>query len=254
MARISVLANQKGGVGKTTTAAAMTAGLTARGYNVLAIDADPQCNLSHTLQAGESGKGLFDVLSGEPVADIIQRKNNVCVLRGQSSLTGADKIFTDIGMEYLLHDAIEPLQAKFDYIIIDCPPQLGILTVNALVACTDIVIPITTDMYAMQGLSQLLLNVQKVKKRPNPNIKIDGILLTRYNRRSILNRDLRESIEVKAVEMGTKVYKTVIRESVAIRESQAQRMNIFDYAPNSNGPDDYNKFIDEYINSANLNS
>jgi chromosome partitioning protein len=119
--------------------------------------------------------------------------------------------------------------------------------VNALVAATDVIVPITPDMYAMEGLSQLTANIEKIKLRPNPALRISGILLTRYSGRSILNRDLKEAIEAQANEMGTKVYATFIREGIAIREAQTQHISIFDYAPTSNQAQDYNEFISEYL-------
>ena len=248
MARITACCLQKGGTGKSTTSHALSAGLTARGFKVLVIDTDPQGNLSYSMGSETDTKGLYEALNGESVVDIIQHTAQGDIITSSSQLVGADKIFTEFGMEYLLSEALMPIKDNYDYIIIDCPPQLGVLTINALVASTDIIIPITADLYAIQGLSQLLSNIEKVRRRPNPNLLINGILLTRYSSRSILSRDLKESIESRASDMGTKVYNTIIRESVAIREAQTQRMSIFDYAPASNPAQDYNDFIDEYLN------
>ena len=245
--RITACVLQKGGTGKSTTSHALSTGLMARGFKVLTIDLDQQGNLSHSMRADTGGKGLFDALSGEPVADLIQATQQGHILASSARLVGADKVFIDIGMEYLLSEALSPIKDRYDYIIIDCPPQLGVLVINALVASTDIIIPITADMYALQGLSQLMSNIEKVRHRPNPGLRIDGILLTRYSGRTILSRDLRESIESQAIAMGTKVYSTIIREGVSIRESQTQRMSIFDYAPASNQAQDYNDFINEFL-------
>ena len=252
MARITAICNQKGGVGKTTTAHALAAGLSARFFRVLIIDADPQGNLSYSMRADTNNKGLFEAFYGEPVTVLIQPTSQGDIIASSTRLIGADKIFVEYGMEYLLSDAIAPIKEKYDYIIIDSPPQLGVLIVNALVACTDIIIPLTADMYAMQGLSQLILNVDKVKRHPNPNIRIDGILLTRHSGRSILSRDLKESIEARAAEMGTRLYNTVIREGVAVRECQTQRTNVFEYAPKSKVASDYDAFVREYLNCERL--
>lgn len=253
-ARTTSCVLQKGGTGKSSTTHALSAGLRARGYKVLTIDADPQCNISHTMQANTaSNKGLFEVLNGEPIIDIIQHTEQGDVLANSQRLVGADKLFADINSEYLLSDSLSPVKESYDYILIDCPPQLGILTINALVAATDLVIPITADLYALQGLALLMSNVDKVKLRANPGLRIDGILLTKYNNRSVLSRDLKEDLEAQAMAMKTQLYKTAIREGVAIREAQAQRTSIFDYAPSSNPAKDYNNFIEEYLSGGELN-
>jgi len=246
-ARISSCVLQKGGTGKSATTHALSSGLCARGYRVLTIDADPQCNISHTMQINTAGKGLLEALSGEPVADIVQHTKKGDVLAGSQRLVGADKLFVDINSEYLLADALAPVKHDYDFILIDCPPQLGILTINALVAATDLVIPITADLYALQGLALLMTNVDKIKLRANPELCIDGILLTKYSNRSVLSRDLKEDLETQAMSLKTRLYKTVIREGVAVREAQAQRMSIFDYAPSSNPAKDYSDFIEEYL-------
>jgi chromosome partitioning protein len=246
--RITAVANQKGGVSKSTTSHAVSTGLKARGYRVLTIDMDPQCDISRSMKSNIRSGGVFDVLSGEPAAGFIQTTHQGDILSGSQQLIGADKKFAEISSEYILADALGPIKNNYDYIIIDCPPQLGILTVNALVAATDVIVPITPDMYAMEGLSQLTANIKKIKLRPNPVLRISGILLTRYSGRSILNRDLKEAIEAQADEMGTKVYSAFIREGIAIREAQTQHTSIFDYAPASNQAQDYNDFINEYLN------
>jgi len=249
-ARITSCVLQKGGTGKSSTTHALSSGLRARGYKVLTVDADPQCNISHTMQADTTAKGLFEVLGGASAADAIQHTPQGDILASSQRLVGADKLFSDINSEYLLADALAPVNDSYDYILIDCPPQLGILTINALVTSTDLVIPITADLYALQGLALLMSNVEKVKLRANPTLRIDGILLTKHSNRSVLSRDLKEDIEAHATAMKTRLYKTVIREGVAVREAQAQRTNIFEYAPTSNPAKDYNAFIEEYLEGA----
>ena len=246
-ARTSSCVLQKGGTGKSSTTHALSAGLRSRGYKVLTIDADPQCNISHTMQANTAGNGLLEVLGGEPISKAIQSTPQGDILASSQRLVGADKLFSDINSEYLLADALTPIKNSYDYILIDCPPQLGILTINALVASTDLVIPITADLYALQGLALLMSNIEKVKLRANPALKIDGILLTKHSTRSVLSRDIKEEIEMQAATMKTRLYKTTIRDGVAVREAQAQRTNIFEYAPSSNPAKDYNDFIDEYL-------
>ena len=246
-ARITACILQKGGTGKSSTAHALSAGLISRGHRVLVCDLDAQGNISQSMRANTSGKGLFEALSGESISDLIQTTEQGNILASSQRLTVADKTFVEFGMEYLLSEALAQVSDKYDYIILDCPPQLGVITANALVASTDLIIPITSDMYAMSGLSLLLDNIERVKKRANPRLRIDGILLTKYSNRSVLSRDLKEAIETKASEMGTKVYNTTIREGVSVREAQAQRMNIFEYAPESNPAKDYDQFITEYL-------
>jgi len=245
--RVTVIANQKGGIGKTTTANQLSAGLKAKGYSVLTIDIDPQGNLSHTMRANTSLGGVFEALNGEPINQLIQKTYQGDILASSVHLSGADKKFADYGAEYLLSKALKPLNEKYQYIIIDSPPQLGILTINTLIAATDLIIPLTADLYAFMGLSQLLNTVDRVREHGNANLNISGLLLTRYNNRSILNRDLKESISAKASEIGSKLYNTIIRENIAIREAQTNRQSIFDYAPNSNAAADYNEFINEYL-------
>jgi chromosome partitioning protein len=199
------------------------------------------------MRANTNNKGLFEALSGEPAADLIQKTEQGDILASSQRLTVADKTFVEFGMEFLLSDTLAQVKDTYDYIILDCPPNLGVITANALVAASDLIIPITSDIYAMSGLSLLLSNIERVKVRANPELRIDGILLTKYSSRSILSRDLKEAIEAKANEMGTRVYNTIIREGVSVREAQAQRMNIFEYAPESNPAKDYANFISEYL-------
>ena len=208
--RITVIANQKGGIGKSTTALQLSAGLTASKYSVLTIDADPQGNLSHTMRTDPNAGGIFEALNGEPIVGLIQKTEQGDILASSPQLTGADKKFADYGSEYLLSKALNPVKEKYQYVIIDCPPQLGILTINALIAANDLIIPLTADLYALMGLSQLLDTVERVQEHGNTNLRIAGLLLTRYSNRAILSRDLKESIEAKAVEMGTRLYNTCL--------------------------------------------
>ena len=156
--------------------------------------------------------------------------------------------FVETGREYILDNVLEPLKNIYSHIIIDSPPQLGILTVNALTACTDIKIPMTADIYSLQGLNQLHSTINKVKRFCRKDITIAGLLLTRYSDRTIISRDLKEAIENKATELSSNLYKTIIREGVAVREAQTQRVSLLEYAPKSNPGQDYIKFIEEYLN------
>ena len=241
--------NQKGGVGKSTTALALGAGLSSKGFRTLFIDLDAQANLSYTLgadSAGLAGNSAFDVLTGKATAaGAIQRTGQGAVIASSPTLAGADTVLTAVGKEYRLKEALEPLRKDFDYIIIDTPPALGILTINALTACTGAIIPAQADIYSLQGISQLYGTLQTVKKYCNPSLKVMGILLTRYSARAIISREVAEMIEETAAQLKTVLYKTKIREATVLKEAQARRQNIYEYAPKSNAAIDYKALVDE---------
>jgi chromosome partitioning protein len=156
-------------------------------------------------------------------------------------------VLTAVGKEYRLKEALEALQGNYDYAIIDTPPALGILTVNALTACTGVLIPAQADIYSLQGISQLYGTLQTVRKYCNPSLKVMGILLTRYSGRAIISREVAEMIEETAAQLHTKLYQTKIREATAIKEAQARRQSIYEYAPKSNATTDYKALIDEIL-------
>lgn len=248
MAIIFTVNNQKGGVGKTTTSHALAAGFAAKGKKVLLIDTDPQANLSLSVGAEISQLTIYDVLQGKAsVADAIQHIGDLDVIPSNILLSGADMEFTKTGREFLLREELEPIADKYDYIVIDTPPSLGILTVNSLTASDKVIIPMTADIFALQGMDQLGTTIQQVKKWTNPNLEIAGILLTKHSNRTILSRDLSETIELTAQNMGTKVFDTKIREGIAMREAQTQQEDIFAYAPKSNPGVDYALLIDEIL-------
>ena len=250
--RITSVINQKGGVGKTTTAHALATGLKKQGYKTLAIDTDPQGNLSYTMQADTAKLGLYEVMQEKVAADgVIQDTVQGKILPSTKLLTGADLEFQDTGREWILDSVLSPVKSSYDYIIIDCPPTLGILTINALTACTDVVIPLGADIYSLQGLLQIQETINKVKKFCNKNITIAGLLLTRYSPRAVLSREIKDSIKEKADELSTKLYRTVIREGIAVKEAQTQQMSLFEYAPKSNPALDYEEFVIEYLDKLN---
>ena len=247
--QVIAVINQKGGVGKSTTALALGSGLSLKGYRTLFIDLDAQANLSYTLGAdnvGLVGNSSFDVLIGKVTAlGAIQRTEQGTVIASSLALAGADTVLTAVGKEYRLKEALEPLHKDFDYIIIDTPPTLGILTINALTACTGAIIPAQADIYSLQGINQLYGTLQTVKKYCNPSLAVMGILLTRYSSRAIISREVAEMIEDTAAQLQTVLYKTKIREATAIKEAQARRLSIFEYAPKSNAAIDYKALVDE---------
>jgi chromosome partitioning protein len=234
---------------KTTTAHALITGLAYKGYKALAVDTDPQGNLTYTMNADEDAGGVYELLKGNITPqEAIQHTEQGDIISGSLMLSGADMEFSDTGREYLLSEALEALKPVYDFIVIDSPPTLGIITVNALTAAHDLIIPMGADAYSLQGLSQLNTTISKVKKRCNPNLNIAGLLITRYSGRAILSQELRETIENKAARaVGTSVFDTVIREGIAIKEAQTQQASLYSTAPKSNAAVDYLAFIDEYL-------
>jgi len=244
---ISVI-NQKGGVGKSTTSLALGAGLGLSGFKTLFVDLDAQGNLSYTLGADGASPSSFAVLTGESQAQqAVQQTSQGPLIASSPALAGADMAITEVGKEYRLKEALEPLGREYDYIIIDTPPALGILTICALTAAHGAIIPAQADIYSLQGISQLYSTIQTVKKYCNPQLEVKGILLTRYSSRAIIAREVAEMIEATAAQLDTKLYKTRIREATAIKEAQARRQSIFAYAPKSNAAADYKAFVEEFI-------
>jgi chromosome partitioning protein len=248
--RITAIANQKGGVGKTTTAHALVAGLTLKGYKALAVDTDPQSNLTYTLKASSDAPGVYELMkSAAKTSETIQHTEQGDIITSSLMLTGADMEFNETGREYLLKEILEPLRKDYDYIIIDSPPTLGILTINALTAADDLIIPLGADAYSVQGFSQLHTTIGKVQKRCNSKLAIAGLLLTKHNDRTAMGRDVRKVIVTKAKRVGAPIFKTVIRESVMIREAQLAQENL--YTANAETKNkaigDYLTFVNEYI-------
>lgn len=240
--------NQKGGVGKSTTALAIGAELKTNDFSVLYIDLDAQGNLSYTLGATTQGYNAMGVLQRpETAAQEIQKTACGDIIASSPALVGADTILTETGKEYRLKEALEALNTNYDYCIIDTPPALGILTINALTACNGAIIPAQADIYSLQGISQLGNTLQTVKKYCNPSLAVLGIVLTRYSTRSVIGREVTELIENVAKELGTKLYKTKIRECTALKEAQAIKQNIFNYAPKSNAAADYSALVAEIL-------
>lgn len=243
---VIAIVNRKGGVGKTATAQALGAGLIRKGYSVLYVDLDSQTNLTYGLGAAAGRLNSMDVLTGSATAQAaIQHTPQGDVIAGSEALAGADTAIDGTGKEYRLREALEGLQ--YDYIIIDTPAQLGTLTVNALTAADSVVIPVQAEVYSLQGIGQLSKAIDAVKKYCNHNLRIRGILITRYNGRAIISRDMLSNLEDAAAQLQTRLYSTPIRECVSIKEAQAQQQDIFSYAPRSNAAKDYAAFLEEFI-------
>lgn len=245
---ILTIANQKGGVGKTTTAAALADGLKQRGFKVLLIDLDGQGNLSYTARANTNELTSYEVLHGKATAkQATQRTEAGHIIAASPHLAGSDRDLTGAGADKRLKEALEPIRNEYDYIIIDAPPSLSILTVNALTAADSLIITAQADIYSLQGIGQLYATIKAIQQTTNKGLKIAGILLTRYNSRSILTRDLTEIAEQTAAQLKTKIFKAKIREGIAVKEAQASGQSVLTYSPKSNPAKDYNEFIKELL-------
>ena len=248
MTSIAII-NQKGGVGKSTTAAAIGAGLASKGYSVLFVDLDAQGNLSYSLGAEAQGYNAMGVLlRPETIAENIQHTAQGDILASSPALAGADAVITQTGKEYRLKEALEHVKGKYDFCIIDTPPALGILTVNALTACKGAIVPAQADIFSLQGIIQLHGTLQTVKKYCNPALQLLGIVLTRYNARAVLSRDVARLIDQTAEHLETSLYRVNIRECTALKEAQATKQSIYAYAPKSNAALDYGALVDEITN------
>lgn len=248
MARITTIINQKGGVGKTTTAHALATGLSHRGLHPLVLDTDPQGNISFTMRADTQGAGLYEALRGEAACqDVIQHTAQGDILPSTLMLAAADLEFTQTGREFLLRDLLAPVRDAYTHIILDSPPTLGIMTINALTASDDIIIPMGADIYSLQGLGQLYGTIDRVRRYCNDRLRVAGLLITRYNRRAILTRDLTEAIAEQARRLDSPLFQTIIREGIAVKEAQTLRESLFESHPQANPTLDYGAFIDEYL-------
>lgn len=248
MTSIIAVINQKGGVGKSTTALCLGAGLRLKGKRVLYVDLDAQGNLSYTLQAMDPSFSVLDVLTfGATAKEALCRTAQGDLLCASPALAGADALITQTGKEYRLREALMPIEKDYDFIVLDTPPALGVLTVNALTACTHVVIPAQADVYSLQGIHQLYQTIDTVKRYCNPTLRILGILLTRYSPRAVLSREMKELIEQTAEALHTTVFPTPMRESIAVKEAQASGMDLFAYAKKSNAAIDAAAFVEELL-------
>lgn len=244
MKTISVI-NRKGGVGKSVTAQALGAGLMKKGYKVLFIDLDSQANLTYGMGASFDGYSSMDILQGIKASDAIQHTAQGDIIAGSEQLATADADINGKDKEYRLKRALDGL--NYDYAIIDTPAALGTLTINALTASYGVIIPVQAEIYSLQGIGLLNRAIEAVKEHSNKNLSILGVLITRFDKRSILSRDMQANINDVAKELKTRLYSTPIRECISVKEAQACQQDIFTYAPKSNAAKDYSAFIDEFL-------
>ena len=237
MGMIISLLNHKGGVGKTTSAINIGAGLVELGKKVLLIDLDPQANLTLSLGIPRQRVSIYEALRGESELEPFTVKPGMDVVTSSLDLSGAEmELINEAGREYILRELFAPLQDQYDFILIDCPPSLLLLTLNALTCSKYVIIPLQTEFLALQGLAKIKQVIDKVQFRLNKNLEIGGVVATMYDSRRVLNRDVVETIHKYFEE---KVFKTYIRDNVALAEAPAQRKDIFAYSPKSSGAEDY---------------
>ncbi|MCI5083015.1 MAG: ParA family protein [Saprospiraceae bacterium] len=245
MGKIISLLNHKGGVGKTTSAINIGAGLVELGKKVLLIDLDPQANLTLSLGIPRQPSTIYEALRGESELLPVTVKDGLDVVTSVLDLSGAEmELINEAGREFILKELFEPILPQYDFIIIDCPPSLGLLTLNALTSSDYVLIPLQTEFLAMQGLAKIKQVISKVKIRLNKDLQIGGVIATMYDNRKVLNRDVVETIKKY---FGKMVFETKIRDNVSLAEAPAQRKDIFAYSPNSPGAQDYLSLCKEII-------
>lgn len=245
MTKVISIANHKGGVGKTTTTVNLSAGLNRKGKRVLCIDLDPQANLTQSLGIAEFGNSIYDSLTQNSDLVPINYKKGFDVVPSHINLSGAEvQLINEPGREYILKTLIDKIKDNYDCVFIDCPPSLGLLTVNAFVASDKLLIPLQAEYLATQGLAKLMEVIHKVKERINPEFDLEGIVLTQFNKRLVLNKDIARSIEKH---FNSKLYQVSIRENIALAEAPSLGQDIFSYNPKSNGAFDYYQLTKEFI-------
>jgi len=245
MSKVISISNHKGGVGKTTSTINIGAGLNKLGKKILLIDLDPQANLSQSLGVTDQELNIYGALRGEYLPHPIEVIPGLDIIPSVLDLSGAEvEMSSEAGREYILKEIIEPLLPGYDYILIDSPPSLGLLTINALTASDEVLIPLQAQYLAIQGLTKLLEIIDKIQRRLNKELRVGGVFITQYDGRKILNRDVVDIINTHFKEL---VFNTKIRDNVALAEAPTQGIDIFRYNPKSNGAQDYLSLCRELV-------
>jgi len=244
MAKKYAVSNHKGGVGKTTSTVNIGAALASKGKKILLIDLDPQANLSQSFGIKNQEITIYENLKGEPL-NIIEIKKNLYVISSSLDLSAAEiELSSETGREYILKDVITKIEDSYDYIFIDCPPSLGILTINALTASDYIIMPLTAEFLPFKGIAKLNEIIQKIKKRLNPSLEIACVFFTQYDARKVLNKDV--SLSIKDY-FKDKVLKSTISNNISLAEAPSQGLDIFRYNKKSKGALDYMELCNEML-------
>ena len=250
MGRVIAVANQKGGVGKTTTAINLSACLAEKGQKVLAIDMDPQGNMTSGLgiDKDEVEKNIYDLMIGQAGVDEVLQKEaieNLDVIPTSIDLSAAEIELIGVDdKEFIIRNAVQPIKDDYDYIIIDCPPSLSMLTINAMTTADSVLVPIQCEYYALEGLSQLIHTVELVKERLNPVLEIEGVVFTMYDARTNLSLQVVENVKEN---LQQNIYKTIIPRNIRLAEAPSYGMPINLYDPKSTGAESYMLLADEVI-------
>lgn len=244
MAKKYAVSNHKGGVGKTTSTVNIGAALASKGKKVLLIDLDPQANLSQSFGIKNQEITIYENLKGDP-PNIIEIKKNLYVISSSLDLSAAEiELSSETGREYILKDVIVKIEDNYDYIFIDCPPSLGILTINALTASDYIIMPLTAEFLPFKGIAKLNEIIQKIKTRLNPSLEVACVFFTQYDARKILNKDVASTIKDF---FKDKVLDSTISNNISLAEAPSQGLDIFSYNKKSKGALDYMELCNEML-------
>lgn len=248
MAKVICFANQKGGVGKTTSTNALAMGLKHKGYRVLCIDFDPQGNLSFSMNADTEAPTIYDVVKRKVKCRFaIRHTDLIDIIPANLLLSSVEVEFTGKGREFLLRDCIKQVSPMYDYILIDSPPELGVLTVNAFTAADVVFVPVQTDIYSLQGITRLFDTLEHIRKTLNAGLKFGGMILVRYNAREELSRTVLATAEMVSQSLHIPLLKTHIRSSVMIAKAQAMQQDMIRLAPNNHAVMDYMQLTEELL-------